>query len=231
MRLHRFIGDFDLSKNEVKITDPQIIKKIKAVLRIKSGEKIILSDGRGEEAETTLISIGSELIKGLVGKKERRGEVEGGINLYLSILKKENFELAVQKAVETGVSSITPTITERTIKTGLNFERLKKIIKEASEQSGRSIVPHLHSILNFEDAIIDGKKSKIKILFHPAGNFYRPNKEQGAISIFIGPEGGFTERELERAKEEEYDVFSLGHFTLRAETAAMIAVYRTANNI
>src|SRR3989338_7391335 len=162
MKLHRFIGDFDLSKQEVEITDPKIIKQIKAVLRLEPGDKIILSDGKGQEAEVVLNLVSVGKITGIIEKLTEPADAQNSqgfgeakkVNLYIAILKKENFELAVQKAVEAGVSHITPMITERTVKTGLNFERLEKIIREASEQSGRSVLPRLYPISNFEDALI-----------------------------------------------------------------------------
>ncbi len=231
MKLHRFIDKYDLSKKEVEITDLGTIKQIRAVLRLEKADKIILSDGEGREAEVVLESLSPNTITVKIEKIGHGEEPLGKVHLYLSILKKENFELAVQKAVEAGVSAITPMITERTVKTGLKFERLEKIVREASEQSMRSIVPRLHQIVNFEDAIIDGKKSRLKMIFHPKGELYKANKETGTISIFIGPEGGFTEKEIKLASENGYSAFSLGPLILRAETAAMIAAYRTANGI
>src|SRR3989338_4193985 len=169
MRLNRFIGKYDLSKKEVEILDPKIIKQIKAVLRLKVGDRIILSDGKGNEAEIALNFLSANKITGTVSKIFPPASAEGSgvvkqVNLYLAILKKENFELAVQKAVECGVSSITPVITERTIKTGLNIPRLEKIILEASEQCGRSVVPTLSPIMGFENALKSAAGEKI--IFH-----------------------------------------------------------------
>jgi 16S rRNA (uracil1498-N3)-methyltransferase len=230
MKIHRFIGNFDLSKNEVEITNPENIKQIKDVLRMKKGGVIILSNGKGNSAEVTLVEISANKITGIVNEKisARTTLAETRIvNLYLAILKKENFELAAQKAVECGVSTITPIITERTIKTGLNIPRLEKIIREASEQSGRDIVPTLSSVLKLEDALSDGNKSDEKIIFHLGGaNLHKGGGNASAlVSIFIGPEGGWTEKEIALAKNSGYTIASLGPLTLRGETAAIVATY------
>ena len=202
---------------------------MKDVLRLQIGEKIILGDGKGIEAEVTLEKIAKNKIIGRINKNvSARTPLAGRtVNLYLAILKKENFELVVQKAVEVGVSNIIPIITERTIKTGLNIERLKKIILEASEQSGRSIVPTLSPILDFKDALKQGTG----IIFHLGAEDYLPDKNAKEVSIFVGPEGGFTEKEVDLAKSSGYTVASLGPLTLRSETAAIIATYRVVSGI
>ena len=234
MKIHRFIGDYDLSKKEVEIINPENIKQIKDVLRLKKGEKIILSDGKGQEAEVFLDLISKNKITGVINNIPARtplAETSRTVNLYLAILKKENFELAVQKAVECGVSTITPIITERTVKTGLNIPRLEKIILEASEQCGRASLPELFEIFDFSEAI--NSQADEKIIFHTQENTgdYKPNPKANSINIFIGPEGGFTEKEISEAKKVGYIVASLGSLTLRAETAAIIATYRTAKGI
>ncbi len=242
MKLHRFIGEYDLSKETVEIIDPKIIKQIKAVLRLEKGDEIILSDGKGNEAKVTLEFLSADKITGTVNEipafparttlAGRRTTLAGRVvNLYLAILKKENFELAVQKAVECGVSSITPIITERTIKTGLNIPRLEKIILEASEQCGQNTVPELFEIFDFSEAI--DSYAEEKIIFHTEENTkdYAPNPKADSINIFIGPEGGFTEKEIELAKERGCVPASLGALTLRGETAAIIGTYRAVHSV
>jgi 16S rRNA (uracil1498-N3)-methyltransferase len=233
MKLHRFIGEYDLSKQEVKIINPETIKQIRAVLRLEIGKKIILSDGKGNEKEVVIISMSKNEILCEVEKTDLSRvtlDKNKHVNLYLAILKKENFELAVQKATECGVLKIIPIITERTIKTGINIERLEKIIIEASEQSGRNIVPTLSPILKFKDALNDAKNSEEKVIFHFVENNYAPNKKATEASIFVGPEGGFTEKEIKLAKDADFAVSSLGPLTLRGETAAIVATYLTVYN-
>ncbi len=231
MKIHRFIGDFDFRKNTINIEDPEIIKQLRNVLRMEPGETIILFDGKGMEAEVVIESINSKSILGnIISKKEVSG-VSKSVSLYLAILKKENFELAVQKSVECGVSRIIPVITERTVKTGLNIERINKIIREAAEQCGQSLLPDILPSMPFNDALIQGRESEDKILFHLVREEYTPAKDTNSISIFIGPEGGFTDKEIELAKKSDYTIASLGALTLRGETAAIIATYRAVQGI
>lgn len=235
MKLHRFIGNYDLSRNEVEITDTETTKQIRAVLRLEEGDKLILCDGKGSEIEAKITSLSHIKIICSIEKSLETNEPERKVSLYIAILKKENFELAVQKAVECGVTKIIPVIAERTVKTGLNFARLEKIIREASEQCGRSFVPTLLETLNLKEALEDGKNNDEKIIFTPslandrvhlAEKEYTPNKNAKTTSIFIGPEGGFTEKEIILAQESGYTTASLGALTLRGETAGIVATYR-----
>lgn len=231
MKIHRFITQFESHGNTIEIKDVEIIRQVRNILRIEPGETILISDGHGMEIEVIIESINTTYIIGAILSKRESSLLQKQVTLYLAILKKENFELALQKATECGVYEIIPVITERTVKTGLNFERLEKIAKEASEQSGRSLVPKIAKIINFEEALESGKKSDEKILFHLVKNLYTSNKEAKSASIFIGPEGGFTDKEVSMARESGYDVCSLGPLTLRGETAAIIATYRVLNGI
>lgn len=230
MRLHRFIGEYNLNKDIIEIKDLDFIKQIKSVLRLEIGDFLILCDGKGIEAKVEIIEINKgEIITQVIERAEKEQNIKK-VSLYLSILKKENFELAVEKAVEIGVSEIIPIITERTVKLNLNEDRLKKIIREASEQSGRTILPVLSRILKFEDAIQDGKKNEEKIFFDFTEKENIKNTDAKTISIFIGPEGGFTKEEQDFAKQNDYKIESLGSLTLRAETAAIVATYKVLNS-
>lgn len=230
MKLHRFIGEFDLSGQNTEITNLENIKQIKGVLRLDVGDFLILCDGKGTEAKVEITEIEKTHIATKIIEKIQKENNSKKVSLYLSILKKENFELAIQKVVEIGVTEIIPTITERTIKTGLNVERLNKIIREASEQSGRTTLPTLYPTLKFIDAIQDGKKNEEKIFFDfTEDKNNTKNTNSKSITIFIGPEGGFTEKENKLAFENGYKIESLGENTLRAETAAIVATYKVLN--
>ncbi len=236
MKIHRFYYPEDLRESKIEIEDKELVHQISKVLRLKIGEKIVLFDGKGNEAMGAITSSQGKQITVQIEKTSKKDEVEkNNIVLYCAILKRENFELVVQKATETGINEIVPIITSRTVKTGLNMDRLEKIIKEATEQSGRNIIPTIHEPLSFKESVEKAKENGLNILFHTseAPIFFEcltssPEKNK-CFGIFIGPEGGFTEEEIILAKENDFKIASLGDFVLRGETAAIIASYLAVN--
>lgn len=230
MRLHRFIDNYDFSKKSVEIVDEILVNQIKNVLRMTHGGRFLLSDGKGIEAEVVITEIMPKSIMVDILNTSSENKKQKEVTLFLAILKKENFELAVQKAVECGVSKIVPFINERTIKTGLNMERLTKIIREASEQCGRNTLPRIFDPIDFKEALEAGKDAEEKIIFHLVEKEYTPHKNANTASIFVGAEGGFTDSEITIAKSLGYIPTSLGPLVLRAETAATIGTYKTVYN-
>jgi 16S rRNA (uracil1498-N3)-methyltransferase len=235
MKLQRFIGNFNLGVSELRLEDKEVINQLKNVFRLKVGSEIILGDGQGSEALSEITNINRDFILVKIKKvSTNSNEPANLVILYCSILKKENFELAVQKAVEVGVSAIVPIITTRTVKTGLSVERLEKIIKEASEQSGRGILPKLYPSADFDSALLSAQKeNNLNILFDASGEDLKSDKKKVSkqkIGIFIGPEGGWEVGEIEKAQKAGFDIASLGSLTLRAETAVITASYLAVNN-
>ena len=228
MRLHRFMGDFKLKEGNLKITDKELLNQFRSVLKLKIGERIILCDGNINEgtAEIKGYNKGTVDIE-ILDIVKNENEPDRAVVLYCAILKKENFELVVQKATEIGVSEMVPLITARTIKLDIRKDRLQKIIKEAAEQSGRGIVPVLHGPVDFEDAVKNVSKDGTNLFFDISGQNLDPHTTYYTLhtTIWTGPEGGWTETELEAAKNVGFNVISLGKTTLRAETAAIIGSY------
>lgn len=236
MVLPRFILNIELKAAvKAEIADEAIINQLKNVLRLKSGNKIIIADGNLREATAEIVSLGKKsVIVRILEIKKNSNEPVKYTHLYCAILKRENFDLAVQKATEAGVSEITPLITKRTIKLNLKRERLNKIIREAGEQSGRGQVPKLNEPIQFSDALTAAKAvNELNVFFDPAGEIIAPNffraQQASKIGIFIGPEGGWDPEELKSATDVEFRILSLGKLTLRAETAAIVSSYLMAN--
>ncbi|MCI5108617.1 MAG: RsmE family RNA methyltransferase, partial [Candidatus Pacebacteria bacterium] len=134
------------------------------------------------------------------------------INLFISIIKKSNFELAIEKAVELGVSSITPVKANRSQYDILNKERLQKIIKEATEQSGRVTLPEIRDTLTTKEVISENPEI---IIFDMEGESIKNAPK--ADSILIGPEGGWSDEERKMFDK----TYSVSKNTLRAETAVI----------
>ena len=228
MRLHRFVEKFNTVEN-YEITDRERINQISKVLRLNIGDKIILTDGEGQEAEAEIIAISKKAISVKIGKVVKKQEDWNNVVLYCNILKRENFELVVQKATEMGVAKIVPLLCERTVKQKINHQRLEKIIEEAVEQSERVFIPKLDEEMKFKNAITEAKRGGEIILFEKNGENSAKLKSSKTISIFIGPEGGWTTEEIKLAKDAGAIIKSLGETNLRAETAAIVSTFITIN--
>lgn len=226
-KIHRFITDYKKSGGSLEINDANVIHQFLDVLKLRTGEACSISNGDGFEYKCEIEEITkSRIVCRILSTEINNNEPVKKVTLYQSILKKENFELVLQKASEMGIHNVVPVISDRTVKTNLNFERLAKISREASELSGRTNVTGIAEIVEFEEAMITDKNID-KILFDITGELKAGSQQLDAksLSIYIGPEGGFTEKEIAFAKEHGAKIYNLGQLTLRGETASIVASY------
>lgn len=233
MKIHRFIDpSFNLDNKQLTITDREIINQWKNVLRLAVGDNLILGDGNGYEAPGEIAKLAGDIAEVDLGDKIlNHNEPERQVTLYCAILKKENFELVAQKAVEVGVTKIVPITTERTVKQNLRQDRLEKIAKEAAEQSGRGIIPEIAPITDFKTAVAEAVDLGPTFIFDLNTTEKFNGTSLPITNLFIGPEGGFTEKEIALAKEAGATIASLGPLTLRGETAAIVASYLAVSGL
>jgi 16S rRNA (uracil1498-N3)-methyltransferase len=244
MKTHHFIINQNLIQGKMVIIDTEFIHQLKDVLKLKTGETIIVGDGQGNLGTGKIVLLDKKAIEIEIEKLEKR-EKGREVNLYCAILKKDNFEWVAQKATEVGVTRIIPVLTERTVKTNLNFDRLQKIVKEAAEQSERAWLPEIGEIVEFKKVVEDVLGEKI--MFEASGEHSPPpatqdrlralragptplSRREGSVSVFIGPEGGWSEREINLARENNFQILNLGKNILRAETAAIVGCWMVVNN-
>ena len=221
MRLHRFFIDEPITDTQVVVTNADLIHQWKHVFRYLAGAQVILCDGSGYEFKAMINSFSNrEVVCEVVSK--RKGNVpERDLWLFLALIKKDRFEMAVEKATELGVTHVVPVKALRSTPMNINKERLENIVREASEQSGRSDIPIIHNSLSFADALKLAEEEHIAtIMFDPSGEPLEtfPVNLYERVALFIGPEGGWDKTEIE---ESDAKVFSLGTFILRAETAVV----------
>jgi 16S rRNA (uracil1498-N3)-methyltransferase len=234
MRLHRFYIQTELHVGvDINVEDTEHIHQWVSVFRYKTGDSIILFNGNGNGNEYTgtfseihkkqaVINITSEVSAIMPNKNGKE------VHLYLAAIKKDLFELAVEKCTELGVSSITPIITERTQDKNLNIERLMKVSIEASEQSGRGDVPEINKSVSLHDALESSKGYSVfiaDITPLPVSTPDSPSRGDTPATLFIGPEGGWGEKDFELFKAYNPERISLGETTLRAETAAIVGCF------
>ena len=230
--MHRFYLPQELNKEILVVRDRSLIHQIKDVLKIRKSEQVVFFSDAPEYLgfdftfELKNVEAGSAAFMPRE-KLENKRESSKKLVLYQSLIKKDKFEWALAKAAEVGVSEIVPIISARSEKKSLNNPRCQIILKEAAEQSGRAIIPKLHNEINFEKAVLMAQNSGHKTYFADLSE--KDNKIHGAgdraANLFIGPEGGWEERELYAASRAGFAVVSLGRLTFRSETAAVVAAY------
>ncbi|MEK7560320.1 MAG: RsmE family RNA methyltransferase [Patescibacteria group bacterium] len=230
--MHRFYLDEKLGEEILVIKEKSLLHQLRSVLRVQKQGKVIFFNDKGEfkgldfiyELKNMERTSANFLLK---EKVENMREPRRRLTLYQSLIKKEKFEQVLQHTTEIGVFEFFPIISARSEKKSLNFERCEKVLKEAAEQSGRVIIPKFGKVLNFEKAIDSAKSSGFKTYF--AHTKEKENMIYGAgdrqVNLFIGPEGGWDEKEIFAFNRAGFRPVSLGRLTLRAETAALVASF------
>lgn len=226
MRLHRFyIAPDTLElRQSLWVNDERLHNQWTRVLRYREGDELVLFDGVETERLYKIAKIeprGGIKLE-MVTEFERKIP-EKHIYLFFSLLKKDKNDWVLQKCTELGVRSFIPIIADRSEKTGFNQERAEKIIIEAVEQCGRSDIPVVREPMMLTEAI-GTYKDEVQLLVCDETLDKNEQQFDGPVGIFIGPEGGWTDTELQQFKEANLGHFHLGNLTLRAETAAVAAV-------
>lgn len=226
MRLHRFYINKKLNNDsQLTIDDQGLIHQLRNVFRYGVGDMVVLFDGNGNDYICEIISLDKKEAEVKITEKKKGITPDKEVWLFFSLIKKDNAELILQKCTELGVSNFVPIISERSEKKDLNIERARKILIEASEQCGRSDIPKLHEVSSLSEVIEKYSKKINLIAFDSSGTQNSKLKtENFPVGLLVGPEGGFTDDELEIFKQNNIPVYSLGKLTLRAETAAIAVV-------
>lgn len=228
--MHRFVVAPEMLAADPIVLTGEVARQIAVVLRLHSGEQVVLLDGAGTEVVAELTAVAAR--RASMHPLERRpNHVEAGValHLYPALLRGPRFELVLQKATELGVASITPFVSRRSVArpTGGGVpERWRAIVREAVEQSGRGRLPELAASLDFAAACRTAACAERAILLAERGGADlamllrdRPR----SLALMVGPEGGFEPAEIASAAEAGVTPAWLGPRILRAETAALAA--------
>ena len=217
----------DLFYSNYKATDRFIVmneidsKHISKSFRKNIGDSIRITNGLGCVCNAEIIEKGKKIkvkIKGI----EKFEAPNLYIHIALSPLKNiSRFEWFVEKATELGISQITPIVCEHSEKKKVNIERLERILISSLKQSNQFFKPKINSINTFENFILNSEDQLLMANLKTSNKlsenlFAKPN-----ICLMIGPEGGFSEREIDLAKKQGIKEVTLGNSRLRSETAAI----------
>lgn len=232
MRAVRIYQPGEYDTGQLLALSPEASQHIGVVLRMQVGERITLFCGDNREFDATLELVKKKQVMVVVGSvKKVSRESQLAIYLAQAISKGERMELVMQKAVELGVSRITPIVTERCV-VKLDEERMLKkhrqwqaIVIAACEQSGRNQVPAVHTPISISRYLKE-VDAGLKLIVHPGANKTWRDYGLGSsdVALLIGPEGGFSEQEVQDAVKQGFQPLSLGPRILRTETAAITAL-------
>lgn len=224
----------DEEAHQIHITGSDV-NHISNVLRMKTGEELWISDGSKYEYRCTIESFEpDEVILHIVYSQEPEYELPCRIYLFQGLPKADKMELIIQKAVELGAYEIIPVETKRCVvkldgrKSAKKTARWQQIAESAAKQSKRMLIPNVHEVLTFREALKYAESMDVRLVPYELARGMQETKEILAgiepgqsVGIFIGPEGGFEEKEIEAAIEGGAKPITLGRRILRTETAGL----------
>lgn len=244
MRRSRIFCKHSLQVGEAVVLEQRNIHYLLNVLRVKPGQSLILFDGSGQDFLAIVDSVTRKQltikIQATVEQQNVLPESPLWSTLAIAVSKGERMDQVIQKSVELGVSEIQPLISKR-VSIKLNAEHLQKkvehwqaVAQSACEQSGRSIVPMVHSVVlleNWLDALSKGpvKDDTINLTLKPGAESVsmlakRMTTSVARVRILIGPEGGLDETEIVQAEKVSFVPVGFGSRVLRTETAPIVAL-------
>lgn len=214
--------------------DAEQAHQMRRVLRLRPGDRVMALDGRGRQYEIVLDEVTNARVTGrIAAQSEAGGEPGVRLTLFQSLLPRDKFEWVLQKGTEVGVAAFAPVITRRSLVRGDDvtpekLTRWERIIREAAEQSGRSLLPRLLPPAPFSMATSEAAALDRALIAwegetrRPLGQALAPPDGLQEVGLFIGPEGGYETEEIDEAAARGVIPVTLGRRILRTETAAVV---------
>ncbi len=227
MRLHRFYIPQPLGE-DVVVHDIHLLHQWVHVFRYQLGSTVILFNGSSAQYRYTFTSLHKQEAQLICSNKEEVFIPDSQTHLFLSLIKKDNFEIVTQKITELGATAITPIISTRSERKNISEERLHKIITESAEQCGRGDLLTIHPIRTLQEALDSLPKGTLSVVLtfseRPLAQVLTQHKDT-PVALFVGPEGGWSEEDMAIFDQHHTLKASLGQTVLRAETAAICATF------
>ena len=230
-RFHAPPNAFNFETQTVTLTADEA-RHLRDVLRLKTGDEVYVFNGAGREFRCSVVNTNRDSTELQIDSEVEPAKPESQLELKLcvALLKGEKFDLVVQKATELGVSAIVPLIT-RYADIHLRDEsdankrvaRWQRIALEAAKQSGRALVPEVSTPVAFDSFLVGTKDAELCLMFSERGGsgLSESSLAPKSVTALVGSEGGWSDEEIARAREENVRVVTLGGRILRAETAAI----------
>jgi len=234
--MHRiYVTPQDITAERIIVNNKDDAHHLRDVLQLRAGEKVAAFDGKGNEYACVIEGAGDKVILGIKKRNSLHKKKEAfTITVACAIPKNSRFDDIVDKLTQLGADKIIPLAAERGVvkiakeKEAARLERWRKIARSASCQSQRNTIPVVESLKDVKEVLAQAKEYDLKLIPTLPGKrkalkdiFARARPKN--ILIFIGPEGDFSQREIEAALKAGCIAVSLGDTVLRVETAAVAA--------
>ena len=222
-----YIDEYNTGQSSITLNEDNS-RHVVQVLRMKVGEHINLTDGKGNLITTEIVNDNKKACEVKLSSVVNRQSTEKKVSIAISLIKNASrFEWFLEKATELGVAEIIPLICERTERQKFRYDRMLGICKSAMLQSMQTWLPELHEPVPLNE-VVTTAEHKQKMIAHCAADakvefssLYTPSF--GSHIILIGPEGDFSDKEIEKSRECDFIPVSLGATRLRTETAGIFA--------
>ncbi|MDE6110745.1 MAG: 16S rRNA (uracil(1498)-N(3))-methyltransferase [Eubacterium sp.] len=229
--MQKLFVDFEF--DDKIVLDEEQSRHIAKSLRMKKGDMITVCNGNGTDYGCIIDEITKTTVTlSVCYKQASESEPSIKVSLYQGVPKGDKMEDIIQKCVELGIFSITPVLTKRSIsrpdekQAAKKQQRYAKIALEAAQQSGRGIVPEIHTMIDFKKAVSECEADLIILFYEGGGQSLKSLIKDNikSVAIFIGPEGGFEKEEVEAVLEKGGINATLGKRILRTQTAPVAAL-------
>ncbi len=227
-----YVKPEDVTSHSLILRDDES-KHLVRVMRKTIGDRIFVADGNGMMYEAVLTAIGStETHCSIAAMHRKYHEPLTDATLAVSLVKNPaRFDFLVEKTTELGVHAILPISCEHTIAQGEKRTRLEKIALAAMKQCGRCWLPRVQPLQSFTSVVENAAHYSMKFILHekiPSSRSItaelKSHDDMHSVLLIVGPEGGFSEKEISLATQAGFKSVSLGARRLRTETAAVVAV-------
>jgi len=225
MQHRRFFLPQSVQGDAVTVTDHRLLHKWRAVLRADTGYELTLFDGSGFEYGGRIDELSADHATVTIIAQRSVEPIAPSVWLYVGLIKRDKFEWLLEKVTEVGVAGVIPLDCDRSQKKDLKYERARKIMVDAAEQSGRAWLPEIGAINTVEGVTCgsDRHMASAVMLDQMGAGSQDALRQRGAehICVFIGPEGGWSHRERSAFEKADIVSVSLGSQNVKTETAAV----------
>jgi 16S rRNA (uracil1498-N3)-methyltransferase len=219
----RFYVHADLGPGPFELHGPEA-HHLAAVCRLRSGDVVSLFNGDGREYRARVADVGKRTVSLDIESVEAPSrEPAFRLEMAVPLPKGDRAQFLVEKLTELGVTSFVPLLTRRGVvqPSEAKREKLERWVIEASKQCGRNVLMEVQAPVEWETYCRREGLPERRVLAHPGGGTF-PVPSMADVAIAVGPEGGFTEEEVETARSADWHIVSLGPRILRVETAALV---------